>query len=290
MNGLVMRQKASFSDERVLCAWLRQALAEERLAFVFGAGVSRGFGLPSWEELLDRMLEISQIDKPKGLSFESLSQYIFREVAHSNKMEFARLVSRALYQDFQFESMHANPLVAELTALVGVGEDKISKILTFNFDDVLDKYLDERNIKVQTIYQPRYPRSGQAGIAINHIHGLLPSRVDEQDLLDGEIVFTRKDFLKRTNVIKNIWRQRAMDLMCGNICIFIGVSGDDDNLMSMLMDVNQQHSNSKHSHYWAVRLASPEDSNKEEFEEEGVFQVTLPHTEIPNFLKRTLRD
>ena len=106
-------------------------------AVFIGAGLSIGAGLPSWGDLMER-LKVELEDCPTGASYPDIAQYY--EIRHGKN----RLITR-LREELDTYDVVPTPVHNALVRL------KVSPIFTTNYDDLIEKALDEARIKFDTI-------------------------------------------------------------------------------------------------------------------------------------------
>ncbi len=264
-----------------LCA---EQLRERRLALVVGAGVSQGFKLPNWEILTERICAACTAAVPPGdLTLEEKAEYIWANHCNRDDREFALLVRDALYAEYSFDlaTLTSNSLLAAIGALVLPSRlGAVHQVVSFNFDEVLETYLGHLGFLVDTIVDvPCWATQGD--VAIAHPHGLLPRSGPPR----GKLVFTSASFGRVTGDITSAWHRELLAVMSSHFCLFVGLSGKDENLMSLAQRVQPQHASKENGFaYWGVRLAKPDDSRRHKWEERGIAQVPVSYSEIPDRL------
>lgn len=264
--------------------FLAEQLTKGRLALVLGAGASFGFGLPKWDVLVDRVLDNTGCSpRLPGATNEALADEAWRACG-KDEIRFAGAVRASLFQgyDARFETLIANPLMRALGAMATPSSrGHVSKIISFNFDDLLQTYLEYYGFVVHPVVeQPAWEARADTGVLYQH--GRLPHDVSKPV---SQIVFTRSHFDRIAIDVTNAWRRASIQILSSHTCLFIGLSGDDQNLRTMLMEVFPQHASKSMNHlYWGVRF-STNDHNTEAWKDVGVVQHTLrDHSEIPGFL------
>jgi hypothetical protein len=165
----------------------------------------------------------------------------------------------------------------------------VSHIISFNFDDLIETYMKSYGIAVRTT--PAVPAwdSNLYDVNILHPHGLLP--LDKTEPVTP-IVFTKLDFHRVVGNLANQWRRAMGTILSSNTCLFLGLSGADDNLMSLANETKDVHVSTLRSDcYWGVRIsANPSDPAKAKWEQRGISQYTLPsHNDLPGFLNDLCR-
>lgn len=236
----VMSDSSRFEDEESLKDFLAAQLYLGRLSLVLGAGASFGFGLPSWDVLIDNAFKKANISKPSTkTNNESLSEHLLTKVCVNNEILFAELIRDALYQnyDLSFETIRKNDLLAAIGAIVMSSlRGNVSRIISYNFDEVLEIYLKYFGFIINSVASvPAW--SLKSDVTIYHPHGFLPSK----DEITSRIILAQIQFDRITGRDKEIWRQIQLDILRSNTCLFIGLSGDDANLRTVLTDVDEIH-------------------------------------------------
>ncbi|MDO8335746.1 MAG: hypothetical protein Q7T74_03120, partial [Candidatus Saccharibacteria bacterium] len=136
----------SWQDEVILTEYLAEQLIYGRLAIVLGAGVSQFYGLPSWTELLNRLCHA--LGEPSmDMGSDPLMKAEALKLRHfsGDSAGFARAVRDALYQGLSvdFEVIRRNDLLSAIGALsMSSRRGSASKIVTFNYDDLLETFLE----------------------------------------------------------------------------------------------------------------------------------------------------
>ena len=260
------------------------ALRKGYLRLVLGAGVSSAVGLPGWEQLVTDMAVLTE-KQPKGKDLAAKSDWLLRKGASGDRKAFADLVRKALYEgyDGSMPGLSTHPLMVALGALSMAGlRGGVSEIITFNFDNLLELYMRYHGFVVRsTSTLPSL--SKRSDVEVLHVHGTLPFSNDEP--IPRNIVFTEDDFDEVTGDRGDIWNQRISHILRSNFCLFIGVSGDDPNLRSMIRAIRNEHPIRASQRYWGFRFSSSEDDDRREmFEKNGIYQITIPHNNIPQWL------
>lgn len=213
------------------------------LALFVGAGVSMGCGLPSWNELVcrvvmevwkhDKKLAAELLTKPNGIA----ARYSKRHAGD----KFNSIVHRCLYQD----DLVLSPCVQ------AIAESGIKNICTFNFDDLLEEAFQIAGVEPD-IGTPNEPFSiNQHGVKIFHPHGFL-SRFHESNETDAaRIIFSEDDYNGLYSEPYSWSNIAQLMLLSGFSVLFIGLSMQDPNLRR-LIDVTRSRG-FKHQHFAIFR-------------------------------------
>lgn len=284
---MIHLQPESFQQEIAIKKWLAAFLKKGQLRLVVGAGVSSACGLPQWKELILAIEELVNIDE-SSKPLEDRAEDILHDKCGGNRIEFANLVRQSLYKDNDDLSFSLNAL-GQKDLLVAIGAITMAglrygarEVVTFNFDDMLEMYLTYYGFTVSST--ANLPRMNiRDDLEVLHIHGLLPSNKNE--VTPREVVFTASEFDEVVGDKQNLWHQKVCDILSSNICLFIGLSGNDSNLTNMLNYCNKIHAAKSDNKYWGVRFSDDDsDPKKNTFERYGVLQVTIPHSNLPEWL------
>jgi hypothetical protein len=281
-----MRDVESFKNDDILTSFLAQQLDQGALAIVLGAGISIPLGLPSWPDLLQKLADKLTKALATGLGPDEQAEALFH-ASGLTALEFAEQVRALLYQgvDRSFSGLLNSHLLAALGALAMPSRrGSASEIITFNFDDLLETYLGYYGFTVEVVdILPAW--NSRADIRVFHPHGLLPSN-PEAPLKRG-IVLTRSDYDKTVGDPSSAWHSALTQTLASHTCIFLGLSGADANLTSLLTRVQGIHPAAAQGQpYWGIRLTTDGvDPRKSAWESRGVFQKTLSsYDQMPHWL------
>jgi len=226
---------------------------------VAGAGISADSGLPPWPKLIERLLrrlaEDSGLDPPHREDFVKLilSQHGYVTSGSIVQTTMGRgtaleAVRAALYESSAFDpqpGFHA-AIIADLAIQQRLDGDETSKLLTTNYDRVLEGALLKRLAQLNRVdLKPGSVVSLPAPIPRDviptyHLHGCAAQRWDEQ---------TREEFIGDENVIvigerdyatlqagNGTWQDELMSevLQSGQTSLFTGMSLSDPNMVRYL--------------------------------------------------------
>jgi hypothetical protein len=237
---------------------LQIAWRQGRLVPFLGAGLSLEYGLPSWKNLVLEML-FEQTDRARRMAgfwpqyrralaawvvdyFEYdpvvLAQVVKNEISKSPKNKadarqvFLEAVRRFLYpQDRPTPAGKRATTLAAVADLIAKGAKKkhIPAVVTFNFDDLLERELADRGVSCRSISDGR--RIAEGGLPIIHPHGFLPR---EGDLTDCRLVFTEEEYHRLTGQVFHWALSEIVSHLRHNTVLFIGLSMSDPNLRRLL--------------------------------------------------------
>ena len=213
---------------------LRRALhdlnARGRLALFMGAGVSMGCGLPSWEELIRRVLNEVWKHDPQLVDVLMAERNILaaRHAKAKASTAFNRIVHKCLYEN----DISLSPCVE------AIARSGIRHICNFNFDDLVEEALLANGIEPVVATPGENFESKHDRITVFHPSGMLP-RFDRAAELDGaRIVFSEDDYHNLYSDPYSWANVAQLALLTGFSVLFIGLSMQDPNLRR-LIDVSR---------------------------------------------------
>lgn len=240
------RQK-SIERERYI-KQTKAAFRKQDLVLFLGAGVSIDGGIPLWETLIKTLhvYMLNSLTKDKVLSFEQ--QEMINELASDNEMEspliqmryikeafskdeYHKLVHEALYG----EGINLNTNLLDAIAKISTpqrGYCGIKSIITYNFDDLLERKLTQKDIQYNTI-SDEGERQLVDKLNVYHVHGYLPSNFSEMTK-EPNLVFSEEDYHKVYRDAFSWSNLAQLSALRENTCLFIGCSLTDPNLRRLL--------------------------------------------------------
>jgi hypothetical protein len=240
---------------------MRRAWRQRRLVIFLGAGVSIPYGLPSWKNLvLELLFEHAQGTR----RFGGLWPHYRRAVASwmTDYFDYDPLVlARMVERDFRLRTnasdkhrglaaddtpfleclrghLYANyrepsaptTLEALVTLITRSNErEGIDSVVTFNFDDLLERKLQDHQIVVNSITSGQ--RSSASGFRIIHAHGCVPM---EGPVSRADIIFTEPDYHRLTESVFHWSLSEVVDRLRKCNVLFVGLSMSDPSLRRLL--------------------------------------------------------
>ncbi|KPW94988.1 MULTISPECIES: SIR2 family protein [Pseudomonas] len=275
-------------------------------SLVLGAGVSSSAGLPDWNTLLNSLFvsmlaqeniggdksdtaQVSQIvsrlmevDGPSALM---LARYIRKGLSVGSPTEqrsFIEAITHQLYSlrnaEFHIES-ELITAIARLCTPTRTGA-KVKSILTYNFDDFIERALSGRGLVHKSIFE-EFETPSAEDLPVYHVHGFLPEVRDKYSNLDRcTLVFSEegyhliyRDSYHWSNLVQlNSFKETS--------CLMIGLSLTDPNLRRLLEIASKSIEKPKHFAFMR-RLTS----KKFKSGDRG-HQLKIPSAVIDRFLDR----
>lgn len=243
---------------------LKGALIDNQLTLVCGAGISSDLSIPTWNELLVNILnDVYSNDCDSSTENKVSAKSLLSLMPQSNlilgkylklilKDDFNKTVQKHLYLKYnffyEFENINPNLETNIMKAIVELSRPKrsgkrLASIITFNFDDLIEKTLSNHNIEHTSIWKEGQTY-GIDELPIFHVHGFLPN---ERDVEEPNLVFSEEAYHSQfidpyswSNLIQ-------LNLFSTNVCLFVGLSLSDPNLRRLL-DISWRR-NQRCKHY-----------------------------------------
>jgi hypothetical protein len=291
-----------WNDDDILISHLANQLKNNRLSIVLGAGVSTAFGLPGWGKLIDKMLsKMGEKCPPEYESNQEKANWIRERLEkESSYQEYIKLLHDSLYDDTdaKFEVLNTRKVLDAIATLcIPSRRGNVKDILTFNFDDILEIYLQYYGIISHSPFDGNQWRAN-ADVNIYHIHGYLPKEKTINDW-SKSVIFDKRSYDERKDYNKWEWAPKISAILRSTTTIFIGLSGEDKNLARFLKNTNKNHANKNHlcDLFWGVSFIRDKKnivSIKAKWAKWGIFPIvigknsTCSHDEFENAIKSFL--
>ncbi len=254
---------------------------------VLGAGISKPFNLPTWRDLLINLYAKEKKTPPKKDPKRQAEDYR-NSFYKDNLAGFLETVKVTLYKDVNasYEVLRRCDALAAVASLaMSSRRGSASEIITFNWDDLLETYLGYHGFVTSSVTSDS-DWSTSADISILHPHGFLPLSAKRKP--SSDIVFDQWSYSTIMGKEGSLWRQSLEVAMRGHTCLFIGLSGNDDNLDLLLKECESTHaSRQEKTAFWAVTYTtSKEDADLEFWRRRRVFPVVVKNftTDLPKKL------
>jgi hypothetical protein len=235
----------------------------KKMTLVCGAGISVSAGLPSWKNYIKKIVSVflihwKELEKentkykhfaPKKMSINFLEEFyehnypnfdLADEFINDDPLILAQLIKNCIepnnWKYLLRESLYghdrmglfSSKLIDFLCHLVH-RNNNISSIITYNYDDILERTFDKLNFKTNSIISENHYKQWNE-FPIYHVHGILPFKGG----IEGKIYLSEEDYL--TDIIKpNSWyNQLHANKLTSSCCLFIGLSFNDPSLKRKL--------------------------------------------------------
>lgn len=231
-----------------------------RFSMFLGAGVSSSAGLPDWDTLLNSLFvsmltdtqiadkktdneqvssivkRLRQVDGPSALM---LARYIRRGLSAgsgSEQSEFIRSVTEQLYGLRNQRFSLSSPLIKAIASLCTPSRTgaKIRSVLTYNFDDLLERELESRQLAFRSIFE-EIDLAGPEELPVYHVHGFLPEdRAKYPNIDKATLVFSEEGYHQIYGEAYHWSNLIQLNSLKENACLMVGLSLTDPNLRRLL--------------------------------------------------------
>lgn len=280
------------------------SIAENNFSLFLGAGVSMSANLPCWWNLLAGMInrckqgifkeaDLDQLTKVCCNSSIVMGRFIRMMMeSKSNEEEFYQCLHEALYNGVD---SYSSPLITEICHLIQFKRQQAQSIITYNFDDVMERALKSCGIGNYSIFLQNQP---QQLFPIYHVHGFVP--YENKENIKSLPVLSEEEYHRVYANSYNWSNVEQIHALSRTTCIFIELSMTVPNLRRLL-DIANKDSEADPRHFVflpcidsfgknkAVEVKNNEAMRiqKEMFEELGLRVVWYKghNDELPKFIK-----
>ena len=228
------------------------SLQDKDFSLFFGAGVSMSAKLPSWWKLLEGLVNKS---KQKQLDKNDIDN--LQQVCYDSSIVFGRFIRQMMetksngedYYNAVHDALYAgndsctSPLIQEICNLILAKRQFAKSIITYNFDDVMERAMDNVGIKNYSIFGMNQP---QQAFPIYHVHGFIP--YDNSQIIKSVPILSEEEYHRVYANSYNWSNVEQIHALSRRTCIFIGLSMTDPNLRRLL-DIAIRDSENEARHF-----------------------------------------
>lgn len=248
---------------------LQKAHEGGKLTLVCGAGISIGAKIPPWNTLLDRLLDAMLKRLVAGNSDMTAARSELKGIRENSSLIAGRYLKNVLKGDFQEEVRKAlykdsDQNCAAIDAIVELARPKRGKahldsIISFNFDDLLERNFRSASIEHKPIFSEG-SRSNSTELPIFHVHGYLPETGKLSK--NSPIVFSEDSYHDQF-VDPFSWSNLTqLNKFTQNTCLFVGLSMTDPNLRRLLDVAIRRDGGDGARHYAILKRNSDSSRNR----------------------------
>lgn len=265
--------KVNFPSKDSIIKRLIRAYTKGNLALVLGSGISLEHGLPTWNELiLENLICALSQDNINTKAIRDFSK-LYINCFLRNPLIAARHIECLINKNYEIKDFHkilkktlysreafkkeSNFYSAIANLCASSRSNKlISSIITYNFDNLLEKYIDRLIIRIPyKVYETNSAIKDKSVLAIYHVHGFLPD--NEEVSKSRDIILNEKSYHNLYNVPFYWSNVVQLETFNNNICLFIGLSMNDPDLRRLL-DASVKSSKRNKKDYHIVILKIPD--------------------------------
>lgn len=227
---------------------LRSAFQKDQLVLFLGAGVSLASGMPSWNELLNRLTNSLVQDHPTigttKANEKEIVDYFKSEIPDSPLItarilrdslgdKFPDYVRKALYE--QYNPDNSSEIVREIGGLCVPGRSRqgLVSLVNYNFDEIIERELDKRIVSYLVVISEEDTPSPNE-LPVYHPHGFLPHKGSLASKHRSSLVLSEDSYHSQF-IDPFSWPNiTQLNLLRNNVCLFVGLSMTDPNLRRLL--------------------------------------------------------
>ncbi len=242
-----------------------------QFSLFLGAGVSSSAGMPDWNTLLNSLFvtyltkefngdvkitdndiriiveRLNSINEPSALI---AARYLRKGLSSVDQesLEFIEEITKSLY-GLRDTKKSINSELIKSTASMCLPRRtgaKIKSVITYNFDDLLERQLIINAIQHRCIYTNTESYDPD-DLPVYHVHGFLPEKRGEHDGLDkSTLVFSEEGYHQIYSDHYHWSNLVQLNTLRENNCLMIGLSMSDPNLRRLLDISSKSIERSKH--------------------------------------------
>lgn len=262
----------NWKDEREeIIRQLTDLYSSGQFSLFLGAGVSSSAGMPDWGKLLSSLFvmyltqeldpkdniddlainelvsRLNAVDEPSALmAARYLRKGLIRPEADTK--DFLKAITKSLYGLRNTDFLISSSLIKSIVTLCMPRRTgaKVRSVITYNFDDLLERQLNERSILHKCVYTQNETYDPDE-LPVYHVHGFLPEYHAGYDHLDGStLVFSEEGYHQIYSDAYHWSNLVQLNSLRENICLMIGLSMTDPNLRRLLDIAARNIEHSKH--------------------------------------------
>lgn len=289
-----MSDYSYLTDKERATDYLSKCLGDGTLVLFLGAGTSRGFGLPDWVSLINDIRADPTIKLPPVSATANADDLQLAADEVNGKigtLALMDLVKKVLYKDILelkiSDLFEQQLLVAIASLLMGSKRGHVTRVITLNYDSMLEWFLSIFGFVVKTISDLPCVE-GSEDVRIYHIHGYIPhpesgfSNSKEDSFILGMEAIDR-----RLGNRGDLWFELTRHLLYTGDCLFIGLSPKsltDRALGPLLVDSSDKLKKDRLTGVW-LNLGDLEPAKEKEFERKNLIPLKMnSKEEIVEFL------
>jgi len=270
--------------------FLAARLREGTLVLFLGAGTSVDLGIPNWVRFLNGIRKEVGLSALQGRLDSQRLQIAADEVRQvfSGESEYFALLRRVLYMrvpELSPAVLKNDLLTAIAATLIGSKRGSIRRIITLNFDSMLEWFLSLQGYVTRVV--SRLPElEGSEDVRIYHPFGFLPH--PSLRLIESKFVILGSDSVNlRLGTLGDAWYEMMRYLIRSGVCLFVGLSERsfvDPSLASILTPAAHEMSTQSPMGIWLLKNEIGESVRNRFLSNRVVPIVFSSKEEVPQFL------
>jgi len=250
---------------------LKSCYKKGQFSLFLGAGVSSSAGMPDWNTLLnslfvtyltqefdndvamgdkdisDLVSRLNSIDEPSALM---AARYLRKGLSKGDgdTKKFIEAVTKNLYKLRNSKFSIDSDLIKSIASMCLPRRTgaKVKSVVTYNFDDLLERQLSSNAILHRCIYTDNESYDPDE-LPIYHVHGFLPEDRESYDGLDNStLVFSEEGYHQIYSDSYHWSNLVQLNSFRESNCLMVGLSMTDPNLRRLLEISSKNIERSKH--------------------------------------------
>jgi len=269
--------------------YLADHLTKGTLVLFLGAGASTGFGLPNWFQLIEYLRDKSGLPYISNYaSAEDLQKAADQVKNKVGEERLKELIEECLYKDIDTsiaKSLSNKLLVSVSALLMGSKRGHISRVVTLNYDNMLEWFLSIFGFVVKTV-SALPDLEGSEDVRIYHPHGFIPNPNAGQSK-SNFIILGLASANRRLGTPGDAWFEMVRHILNTGVCLFVGMSPatlSDRALAPLFQTVGEEHVGKRPLGIWIVGQNITSDV-EQEYASNNIIPIQLAsHDDIPEFI------
>lgn len=261
--------------------FLAKHLKEGTLMLFLGAGISKQFGLPKWDELVnDLRAEVGLaplMSNPPADVLQRGADDVLDKL--KSEEELINLVEKYLYSKMsklEPSTIFNNSLLIAIAGLLmGSKRGHVRRVITLNYDNLLEWVLSVFGFSVKTIYSlPEL--EGSEDVIIYHPHGFIPVPGLHKDK-SNFIILGMDSANHRLGTLGHPWTELTRHLLKTSVCLFVGMSPEsvsDRAISGLFATTGKEVSDNRPLGIWLV-LDELGESKIAEFQRNNIYPIKM---------------
>lgn len=283
-----------FMEPNIAEEYLAEHLRQGTVALMLGAGVSVSTGLPRWNALVEACEAEVGITPPSSKrSARELMGAIdgvkrrLRDFGRED--ELLDIVRSHLYPQTFLDNgaypdtvLQDRMLIALGTMVMSSSRGSVSQVITLNFDDLLEWYLQLHGFTTQVISDYPALLRGDVDVTVLHPHGFLPLMTDTYSKTSW-LVLSHKELVNRLSDSESKWATMLENTFLSKCFLAIGTSMQDLDVELLLAKARRAGRTGPLGFLIAPKSANPD--HERDLLEAGIVPVPVDSNDhIPDFL------
>jgi hypothetical protein len=250
---------------------LKQLYNKGQISLFLGAGVSSSAGMPDWNTLLNSLFVTyltKEFDDETKIQDSDIKQIVSRlnEIDEPSALMAARYLRKGLDRN-ENENQEFNKVITENLYNLRDGRKKINSdliksivnmcmpkrtgakiksVVTYNFDDLIERQLQTQAIQHHSIYTDN-DFIDPDELPVYHVHGFLPESTENYNSLEkSTLVFSEEGYHLIYSDSYHWSNLVQLSNLRDNHCLMVGLSMTDPNLRRLLEISSRNSDRTRH--------------------------------------------